>query len=256
MRKLLLTFVVSSIFYSCGNSSTSTPETPPFKGTIVPVYFYNTTLWEKLATVDCNGCSFFAIVNPDNGPGNQTDPNYTRFIDELNTNGKIPIGYVYTKWASRNITDVEKDVDTWLELYPNIKGFFIDEVSDNEGNLTYYQQLVSYIKQKGNYTVVLNPGTLPVEGYFSLADYVVVYENSEGYLFQFLNASCLICTDGTPYAEKSACIVYGVNSTDWQKVAESLKGKCSLLYLTDGQPPNPYDHLPPYFEQFVSTFFK
>ena len=244
MRKFLLALAVSVVmaFYSCGNSSTTVEENPPFTGTIVPVYFYNTTLWDELAQIDCNGCLFLVIVNPNNGPGNQTDPNYTRFIDELNANGKIPIGYVYTKWASRNITDVEGDIDTWLKLYPNIRGFFIDEVSTAEDNLTYYKRLVSYIREKGNYTVVFNPGTTPAEGYFPLADYTVIYEDNEDNLGSF---------NGSPLPSKSGCIVYGVSSEDWKSVANSLVGECSILYLTDGNGSNPYDHIPPYFGEFV-----
>jgi len=212
-------------------------RTLPFKGLMIPAYFYDQTLWDKTAglTVDA-----VVIVNPDNGPGQEYDPNYADFIDQLVKNGKVPVGYVYTKWGNRPLEEVERDVDRWISLYPEIEGFFFDEASIEEKDASYYKTLADYVRSRGKKVVVLNPGTVPAPVYFDFADYVVTYEDSVDNL------------DGMDYSgfpQKSVCMVYGVEKSNLQDVENRIRGYCQYIYLTDDTSPNPYDSLPSYIDE-------
>jgi Spherulation-specific family 4 len=79
---------------------------------------------------------FYVIINPDTGPGNNTvlDPNYARELPRLNSKKNVQtIGYVRTTWASRNISDVLRDVNTYSSWADNktadykVHGIFYDE---------------------------------------------------------------------------------------------------------------------------------
>jgi len=144
---------------------------------LVPAYFYSEELWSRLASLSARW-STMIIANPSNGPGAEVDPNYSRWIGRVSSGGGLVLGYVHTGWGSRPLIEVEGDVDTWLELYPEVRGFFVDEVSDRAEDVSYYESLAQYIRQKGGFIIVLNPGTSVPPGYLGIADAVVVFEDS------------------------------------------------------------------------------
>ncbi len=207
---------------------------------LIPLYFYNLSLWEKVADLNYKG---LIIINPNNGPGKNVDPNYQNLIDKLLNKSKIPIGYVYTKWGTRNITLVESDIDTWLNLYPKIKGFFLDESATSLDKLSYYETLKNYIKNKGKYIIILNPGTYPNEAYFRVSDVIVVFENS------YQNFNPEVCLK---YPNQSAIIVYNASYEDMLSIINS---SCKYMYITDNNNlTNPYNTLPSYFEKEIEYF--
>jgi hypothetical protein len=208
------------------------------EGTLIPAYYYNQDLWEETARAPIGDKTYFVIVNPASGPGTITDPNYTNFISRLIEEGKTPIGYIHTQWGSRDLEEVKEEVDRWMELYPNIQGFFIDKASTSSSAFNYYSSLVDYIQEKGDFSIVLNPGTMPSPEYFEIADAVVIFENS------FSNLNYLLTP---PEREKSACIVYNVPAEAWDNTFEEIRDRCGYIYLTDDNLPNPYDSLPSYF---------
>jgi hypothetical protein len=231
MKKLFLLIGII-LFFGCGSSVSEK------RGLIVPVYFYNLSEWERVENASIDE---IAVINPSNGPGSSVDENYADFIKALVNNGKKPIGYVYTKRGERDISEVEDDIDTWISFYPQIKGFFIDEAASGVDKLDYYEKLKDYIKAKGNYFIVLNPGSMPNAAYFSIADNIVVYEGN----VSELNASC------TSYADKSSIIVY--NATKEQMLDIINRYHCRYLYVTDDNLPNPYDTLPSYFDEEIDA---
>jgi hypothetical protein len=206
------------------------------RGLIIPAYFYDSTLWNETINADINE---IVIVNPANGPGIYVDSNYKNYINELINNGKKPIGYVYTKWGERNLSDVESDIDMWITLYPQIKGFFIDEASSEYNMSGYYDTLYRYIKAKGDYFVVLNPGTKPDSVYYSMADDIVVYEG---------NASSVPSDACQFYSDKSSVIVYDANETQMREIINSHP--CKYLYITDKNAS--YNSLPSYFSDEIN----
>ncbi len=207
------------------------------RGLIIPAYFYDSDLWQKVIDADAD---IVAIVNPDNGPGNSKDSFYTHKIEDLIAKGKKPVGYVYTTYAQRNIEIVKDEIDKWIEFYPKIEGFFIDEVTSDAVHYDYYSDLKDYILSKGDYYIVLNPGTMPNAVYFSLADNIVVYEG---------NASLIPNKTCETYTDKSSIIVYDANETQMKDIL--YKYRCRYLYVTDDSGSNPYDTLPGYFDEEI-----
>jgi len=74
----------------------------------------------------CPHAGVSGIANPSNGPGTKVDPNYSRWTRRVSSGGRLVLGYVHTGWASRPLTEAERDIDKWLELYPEARGFFVD----------------------------------------------------------------------------------------------------------------------------------
>ena len=204
---------------------------------IIPLYLYNADIWNHISKFQNKE---IVILNPSNGPGDEKDSNYEDLINKLNKNKNKPIGYVYTKWGDRNITEVKKDINRWLDFYPNIKGFFIDEASENIDDINYYKNLYDYIKSKGNYYIVLNPGVYPDEEYFNIADSIVVFED------EFYKLDSDVCKKNS---DKSSLIVYDANESEMEDIIKNYK--CKNVYVTDDNLPNPYDTVPSYFDEEI-----
>jgi len=214
-----------------GSTCTDAPET-----LIIPLYSYDSDLWDKVINLDAY--NVVAIVNPNSGVGDTVDPFYQDVIDRLVENQKTPIGYVYTTYGDRDIEEVKAEIDKWLEYYPNIKGFFLDEASSDIEDLAYYEEVYNYIKSKGNYLVVLNAGTYPDESYFNVADNIVIYENNPEY---FDPSLCDL------HPEKSSFIIYDADVNTMTELMQN--SSCTFKYLTDDVLPNPYDSLPTYIDE-------
>jgi Spherulation-specific family 4 len=104
---------------------------------------------------------FLVIVNPDSGPGVNTlsDPNFIREIPRLNSySNVVTIGYVLTEWATRDITDVFDDVDTYASFAttpnPNndgtfgLNGIFFDQAPNGytTAAVQFMQTIDAYVK--------------------------------------------------------------------------------------------------------------
>ncbi len=207
---------------------------------IIPLYKEDKTLWDKLISLNID--RLIAVVNPDNGAGTTKSLFYEDIINRLIINNKIPIGYIPTNYGSRNIDDVKNELDRWLAFYPNIEGFFIDEVSGNINDYQYYEEIFFYIKSKGDFFTVLNVGSYPNESYFNIADNIVVYEGDVN------NLNISVCDS---YSNKSSIIVYNGTETDMENIIKN--SNCNYVYITDDNLPNPYDTLPTYIDIEVET---
>jgi hypothetical protein len=206
------------------------------KKMILPLYVYSPSLWQEVIDASADTGDIISIVNPDNGAGYEIEELYEDVVPELINNGKLPIGYLATQWTYRDIQDVKDEIDRWIELYPDIKGFFLDEVSN--GAFNYYKEITDYIKSKNiNYFLALNPGTTPDNEYFLLADLIVVFE---GDIKDYESDSC----DFNP--RKSAVIVYNATQTQMLDLFEN--SNCRYIYSTDSNNANPYDTLSSYFD--------
>jgi len=239
MKNIVLIFLLSFIF-SCGMESKVEEEKylSNVNGTVLPVYSYNFTVWDQVVSFPAGSKKFFVVINPFNGPGVVVDYYYSEFVSAIKESGKIPLGYVYSSWGVRDLQEVEDDIDLWLKLYPEIEGFFIDEVEGTSETFYYYKEITSYIRSLGNFFIVLNVGTFPDEAYFDVADLVVIFENS---LDKVENLQV------SPFRDKSACFVYQVPYEDWFETFEMVSEFCSYVFLTDDSLPVPYDSLPSYF---------
>ena len=197
---------------------------------IFPLYFYDTAKWEKLSQIPNDE---IIIINPSNGPGDEIDENYKNFLNTLSS--KVSIGYIFSDYSNRSLDEVKEDIDKWLLLYPQIKGFFIDEVS--EDNLNYYKEISDYIKSKGNYLVVLNPGTMVDDGYFDISDIVVIYEDTNEEFAKYCDK----------FPQKSALMVFNVDEDAMKRLVNS---KCRYIFITDEEFNN-YSDFPSYFDEEI-----
>ena len=68
-----------------------------------------------------------AIANPNSGPGDERNLDYAAIFTEASNQGITLVGYVSTDYGKRPKADVKKDIDTWIRLYPQIRGFFFDQ---------------------------------------------------------------------------------------------------------------------------------
>jgi hypothetical protein len=186
MEKLIFLLFFFVIFFSCDKRSNSNNKILAFfllqladnASYIIPLYSYPQgqyqSLWEALYNLQTLK-QVFVVVNPINGPGNSSDPNYLNAITKLKLKKFKVIGYVSTSYAVRNIAFVQNDINQWFLLYglDNVDGIFLDEVSNDNLNYSYYQNLYNYIKSFGNKEVVLNPGTNVDLNFFHIADKII-----------------------------------------------------------------------------------
>jgi hypothetical protein len=205
---------------------------------IVPLYSYPgdsyySNEWRKLFDFDSRGRKVEVIINADNGPGNSKDANFNLAISNLRSKGFHVIGYVYTSYGARSVSDVKTDIDKWFSIYGTnrIDGIFFDEVSTKEEYFSYYSNLTSYVKQTyGNDKVVIfNPGTTVSKRYFSIADKIIVFESPyDG--FKNFNYSDYSGID----SDRVCTIVLGVdNKAKLDEVKEkAIRNNSSCLYIT------------------------
>jgi hypothetical protein len=222
--------------------------TPAVKnGTIVPLYSYPTaSTWTAIARAKTAhpDVAVVAIVNPGSGPGTRVDSNYTRGIEALVAAHIVPIGYVSTSYTMRGETAVKADIDRWHTQYPATAGIFFDEQSNKAADAMFYRNVSAYAKSQGLGLTVANPGTSVPAGFLDTADVLLIYE-----------------TAGTP--QLSSLTRYGpdrahygiipyASQLDAAYVASAAKS-VGYVYITDDDLPNPWDTLPPFFDQLLAA---
>jgi len=214
--------------------------------TLIPAYFYPTED-DFLKLINAKTVRTQVIIlNPDNGPSGIADDDYKDAIRRLLLKGKIPIGYVYTGYGRRDINDIKSDIDRWYKFYPNIRGIFLDEVSDNEEFIALYATLYKFIRSKYRGMVVINPGTNFSKELINFCDYAVVFEGSPDELSNFVVDKSLL-----PCSDKLVFLVCGVKDNEFEEILNDVIEKgIKNIYITDDTLPNPWDTLSKYFERF------
>ncbi|HTX46692.1 MAG TPA: spherulation-specific family 4 protein [Solirubrobacteraceae bacterium] len=227
--------------FAAGSSAT-TPSPPRM---IVPAYFDPPgRLWTKALTAPA---PTILIANPDNGPGPRAEAAYERMITHARAGGHLLIGYVYTGSAARPIASVERDIGRWAQFY-DIRDIFFDEVSQSAAQLSYYRTVTDYARSHGATVTVLNPGTVPARGYFSLGAIVVTFEDTYA---AYRHPGFPGWLRHVPAGEQ-ANIVYAVpNTADARATLTAMhRHGVGVGYVTGaGQnSSNPYASLPSYYD--------
>jgi len=237
LSSLVFMELFAQIAYSCLDSNIQQVEIK----IIVPAYFPLTEYVKQKILSNAEHVVLIANV----GTPPRVDMNLRKFIMQLVSKGGTVLGYIHTSWGSRNISYVKNDVDLWIQYYPEINGFFIDEVSNELRKLSYYEDLYKYIKSKGDYFIMLNPGTLVPTEYNNVGDSIMILE--ERYYTYSLMSEAL-----NPSKYKNpAIIVYDVKPEKALEVIRSLINRgFKYIYVYDA-PQNIYDHLTRYFDLMV-----
>ncbi|HEX2697885.1 MAG TPA: spherulation-specific family 4 protein [Anaerolineales bacterium] len=230
-----------------GVTQTARALNTPRTGLVVPLYIYPGADWDRLIQAKNNNSRvpMIAVINPNSGPGESQDANYLIGVQNLKAAGITVLGYVHTAYASRPVADVEAEINTYKNWYP-LDGIFLDQMSDVAGNETYYSDLNAYIKSLGFTFTMGNPATDTLPSYVGTVDNMIIYENA--------GLPSLASLDGWHggYPKQNfSMIAYGVSGLD-PSFINSASDYVGYLYVTDDVAPNPWDTLPPYFEQLVS----
>jgi Spherulation-specific family 4 len=229
-------------------------------GVLIPLYVYPANVFTN-ATY--NGVIDIAkahhripvtvVLNPSSGPGEVVDGNYSAAIRRLQGASITVLGYVHASYAARSSSDIQADIDVWLNLYPVIDGIFIDEMTndDSSSHRALFADITRYAHSKKLFPVIGNPGAGVGNTYFNedCADIIVVYES-----------------DGLPdeptmkgdydggymdidYRHRAA-LVYNVTQIDPEQPNFITSGNVQvvakyvgLIYVTPSVLPNPWDTL-------------
>jgi hypothetical protein len=236
---------------------------------LVPAYFYPApggSPWDQLDAA-AGTIPIEAIMNPASGPGASVNPDYTRAVGSLQAAGGKVIGYVPTTFGSRPIALVESDIGFYVSNY-HVNGIFLDQMGAGPGAHAYYGQIYSYIKGLSpGLHVVANPGIPfpPVDGFVDVADTLTVFEgplrNADP-----SGASFEAFPDAGPYqglplwfrnvpGGKIDNIVFDVPTVAdmFAALDKAISNNAGYVYLTNDTLPNPYDTLPPFWDQEVAA---
>lgn len=222
-------------------------------GILVPAYFYPPTYWDGLNWAAAR-VPLAVIVDPGNGPGSTSDPNYVSAVNALRAAGGKALGYVYSSYAARDTNTIRADITNFFNLYP-IDGIFIDEMQNAAAtnDYNYYAGLYAFIQTKGtNLLVMGNPGTTTPEPYLATVDALMTFENDA------TNYPVYV-PDGwvTNHLARDFChVIYAVtNATAMTNVVNLAASRnAGWVFVTDenNNAFNPYDRLPVYWTNEVN----
>jgi len=218
-------------------------------GILVPAYFSPAAggYWSVLNQA-ADRVPLVAIMNPNNGPSVSVNSNYTLAVGALRKAGGRVIGYVYSSYAARPLTEVKADIDRYHAFY-SIDGFFVDEMTNDSdvSHLAYYEDLYQYIKAKqASYLVVGNPGINTSAGYLTrpTADALVTFESNTGYP-QYAPDSWTQTLPATAFAH--LCYDVPASNTMTDDVRLALTRNAGYIFVTDDRGSNPWDTLPSFW---------
>jgi hypothetical protein len=281
----VLSFTSVKPEYSENLPAINTTIVPTEMGIIVPAYFYPNDwnnpgqhnvgpYWSRLIeAARILGDRLIVIANPGSGPGTGIDAKYTEAIDKVRAEGGKVIGYVHTCYGltstseacvptvappnsppntppppPRSLADIHADIDKWYNWY-DVDGIFLDEVSTDTDKISWYQALHSYIRGKSSTALICNNfGQQPAIGYLSIDAIACVYESYTANFDNGVNFSYL-----TPaQKQKSLVLLHTMTQGNWNTRFQTLSNEgIKWFYITNDQMNNPWDVLPPFFEEMV-----
>lgn len=224
---------------------------------LLPLYAYPewwdapAYIWDDVAAQGSNA-PIVAIINPDSGPGlGFPNTDYLHGMADLRAGGVQMIGYVYTSYGARPLTNVLADIAVYAAS-SNVSGIFLDECANSTNLLGYYTQLYAAAhSQPGFSLVVVNPGTQLPEAFVAApaADVAVIFEHetgwpayaTDGYVAQF-----------PPH--RFAALPYAVGQATQMHdfVDLAVQRNVGWIYVTDDDLPNPWDALPAYWTNLTA----
>jgi len=206
---------------------------------LVPLYVYPGADWDSLVDVASN-VKIIAIINPNSGPLATVDSTYASYMTKLKNAGIEMVGYVYTSYGTRDMSDVQADVNTYVSQYPLITGIFFDEGANDASMVAWYTQAYTYVMSKPGYQhVIINPGVAPDEGYLAASTSIVIYEDYASSLSAASFPSWVKCAPSSSaksdYQYKFSAIVHTAAAASQASYISDLHNMgVGLVYITDG----------------------
>jgi len=210
----------------------------------VPAYFAPGPEWQRvIAAAPTVG---MVIINPANGPGAGTIPQYTQVIAQARAAGIIVLGYVSTSYGQRPEADVIADINSYYDLY-SLSGIYLAE-GPMEADCTpleaQYRRVADAAHARDAHAY-LAVGThyCPTYVYFFdlMVEFAMSWSDYQTYTVPtWMPAGsperfCHFISD-VPAAEAGAAISRAIaNGAGW-------------VFATDQSQPNPWGQLPVYFD--------
>lgn len=238
-------------------------------GVIIPLYIYpadvyNNTSYNSVIDLakEYRHVPTAVVLNPSSGPGTVVDGNYAAAVRRMAGADILVLGYVSTAYMATSIATVKSHVDKWVELYPEIRGIWVDELknfADSEDTpfslqdiIDYYSELNRYIKESANLDFnFVNPGTTYAYQIWqaNCGDVFAIYESAS------MPTETVMKQDGAfegalieqPTHTKAA-LVHTIASWDAPNFA-LLKKYYGWVFVTDDSGANPYDALTDYLTE-------
>lgn len=217
-------------------------------GVLVPLYVDSSSkLWEEMVDVKNSHPSvpMIVIMNPNNGPGHSIHQDYVTDVKKLQTAGIAVLGYASTDYGYRNSSRVMDYIDKYKNWY-DVDGILFDEMSISPDKRSYYRELNSYAKSEGLTFTFGNPGTSVGETHVDIVDNLITFE-AEG-----LPAISDLVKWHSVHLQNYSVIGYSVNDLDESYITNAAK-YVNYIYVTNDDLPNPWNSLPPYFEDLVEA---
>jgi Spherulation-specific family 4 len=193
------------------------------------------------------------VVNPASGPGNRIETNFAKILPQARRAGITLVGYVDTRYGRRPIAEVEREVETFLRFYPDVRGFHFDQQSSEARGVDYYAELYRYVHRRVPGALVLtNPGTVCDAGYAErpASDVIGLFENAHG----------IDAFRPPAWVGRFPALRFGVQAHEVmteEQMKRSVRRAAELgigyVYFTDDVGPNPYDRLPTYWDAEVAA---
>lgn len=208
---------------------------------LVPLYVYPGSTWDTVAA-GASKVPTVAIVNPNSGPTAKPDSAYINGMNQMKNAGAEMVGYVYTTWGARSISDVKRDIDTYITNWPLLNGIFFDEGSSDAKDIPFYRELYNYVTvTKGKKHVILNPGVQPAQGYADISTNIVIFEDYGTKFTEPKNyASWVKCAPNSAakagYKYKFSGIAHTISGNDASTdvIKNMEKSGIGMVYVTDG----------------------
>jgi hypothetical protein len=224
---------------------------------LLPLYAYPewwdapAYIWDDVAAQGSNA-PITAIINPDSGPGvGFPNVDYVQGIADLRAGGVQMIGYVYTSYGARPLTNVLADIAAYAAS-TNVSGIFLDECANTTNLLAYYTQLYAAVHSHPGFDlVVVNPGTQLPEPFVAApaTDVAVIFEHETGWPAYAVDGFVArYPTDrfaALPYAVSNLALMHAF-------VDLAVRRNVGWIYVTDDDLPNPWDTLPAYWTNLAA----
>jgi hypothetical protein len=213
----------------------------------VPAYGYphRGSMWDGLAEL---GNTSVVILNPANGPGHEVDPAYEKALKPVRDNEVTIYGYVDTAYGKRSVADVLADAERFVRLYHPV-GIFLDQTPADSDSVEYLGEISTALRKDG-LQIAFNPGQPDIDRRLvDLADHII---NFEGSVSDYEKAKFPSWVDKAPFG-RWWHLVYAVKGEAEMKsvLSRAAGDHAGVVFVTDGEMPNPWDHLPAYWDEEV-----
>jgi hypothetical protein len=223
---------------------------------LVPAYIYpaddGRKEWQRLFAA-ASKVEIVAIANPSSGPGDERNIDYAAIFTEAKSQGITLVGYVSTDYGKRAQLEIKNDVDTWIRLYPQIRGFFFDQQPRERQHAVHFAELRDYVKRKlKDPLLITNPGVPCDEAYLAqdVSNVTCVFVNYQGFE-RFEIPTTLKGYDPSRFA----AMPYNISDVETMRtlVKDAIIKRIGYIYISDAKPPNQWSKLPVYWEAEVDA---